>query len=77
MKFLARMRKPLSYFKPDPMDRVVGAAKRCLNTAEGEILLKHLVNQFHLDDMVGAEKGDYITGQQDAIKYILGLTNDQ
>lgn len=78
--FLERFRMPLSAFKRNDMDVVVGAAKRCLNTAEGEILLKHLINEYKLDEPMGClddNESSYVNGTQDVVKYILSLTNDK
>ena len=79
MKFFERMILPLS--KRDPMDEVVGAAKFCLNTVEGEIFLKHLVDEFKLDIPIGCDLTEgqthYVNGTQDVVKYILSLINDK
>lgn len=75
-----RFKKPLHEFKPDDMQKVIGAAKRCLNTADGDILLKHLINEFKLDAPVGCiDKNDiiYVSATHDVVKYILSLPNDQ
>lgn len=77
--FLKRMRMPLSAFKRNNMDVVIGNAKRCLNTPEGEVLLKHLISEYGLDDPIGClEDNDltYKTACQDVVKHIISLTND-
>ena len=56
--------------------KLVGCAKACLMTAEGEFLVKHLIEEFGLDDSRSEENlevANYRNGEQDAIKYILGL----
>jgi hypothetical protein len=78
-KFKDRMKLPLSAFKRDDIDVVVGAAKRCLNTAEGDILLKHLISEYELDAPTGCLEGNdltYKTACQDVVKHIISLTND-
>lgn len=77
LDFLARMRMPLSAFKRDPMEKVIGAAKRCLDTPEGEILLKYLITEYRLDEPLGADADAYVTGTQDVLKHILSLINDK
>ena len=80
MNILKRFGLPLSAFKAEPFDRIVGAAKRCLNTPEGEILLKHLITTYTLDEPSGCGTPDemaYRNGTQDVVKYILSLTNDK
>jgi hypothetical protein len=62
--FFERFNKPLSDFDRDNMDKIIGAAKRCLNTPEGPV--GHLTDRELL----------YQTAQQDMVKYILSLTND-
>lgn len=73
------MKMPLSAFKRNDMDKVIGAAKRCLNTSEGEILLKHLISEYGLDEQTGCvdeQTLTYETACHDVIKYIISLTND-
>ena len=77
MKFFERWQKPLSAFKRDPMDKVIGASKRCLDTSDGHIFLKHLINEFRLDEPLGADSDSYVTGTQDVVKYIISLINDR
>lgn len=57
-------------------EQISGWAKRCLNTPEGDLLLRHLVIVFGLDEQVGyisGEESSYINGKQDGLKYILSL----
>ena len=80
MNTFKRFSLPLSMFRVDPMDKVIGAAKRCFNTPEGEILLKHLITEYTLDEPSGCGTSDemaYRNGTQDVVKYILSLTNDK
>lgn len=77
--FIERMKMPLSAFKRDNFDKVIGASKRCLNTPEGEILLKHLISEYELDEPIGCLEGKdltYKTACQDVVKHIISLTND-
>lgn len=77
---LERFKLALSHFKRDDFDVVIGSAKRCLNTVDGEILLKHLVTEYNLDDPDGCLSADelsYRNATRDVVKYILSLTNDK
>lgn len=77
--FKERMSMPLSAFKRNDIDKVIGAAKRCLNTSEGDILIKHLISEYELDEPTGclSERDlTYKTACQDVIKHIISLTND-
>jgi hypothetical protein len=77
--FYERMKTPLSAFSRDNHDKIIGAAKRCLNTPEGEILLKHLVTAYELDSPIGCldeKELAYKTACQDVVKHIISLTND-
>jgi hypothetical protein len=79
-KFLRRFRAPLKRLESEDMDVVIGAAKRCLNTTDGEILMIHLIDKFGLDDQSGvlpSDDANYQNGTKDVMRYILALTNDK
>ena len=77
---LARFRIPAGRFKQErELDEVVGAAKRCLDNGDGEVLLAHLINEFELDDPTGclpADEANWRNGTQFVVKYILSLVTD-
>ena len=62
------------------MHQLIGAYRRALLTAEGEIILKDLRAFCGLDEQVGAELSHsecaYRNGAQDLFRYIDGLVAD-
>ena len=65
---------------PDEQHKLVGAFRRALLTAEGEIILKHLRWWVEIDVQAGAElthsECAYRNGAQDLFRYIDGLVAD-
>ena len=58
--------------------RIIVAAKRCLDTPEGEILLDHLIDLYGIDEPSGQLDHDeclYKNARRDVIIYILSLIN--
>lgn len=79
-KFKERMGMPYSAFKRENMDNVIGSFKRCLNTADGDVIMKHLINEYYVDEPTGILEPNelaYRTACQDVVKYIISLTNDK
>jgi hypothetical protein len=77
---LERFGIPYAKTKSDDMDVVVGAAKRVILSPEGEILMRHLIDKFELDEMTAClplDESNWKNGSQAVVKYILGLTNDK
>ena len=78
---LARFRAPYSKVSPNNEDllRIQNCARYCFGTPEGEILLKHLINELDLDGQFGCLPHDesvYKYAQQDVIKYLLALISE-
>jgi hypothetical protein len=80
---LGRFKMPFSSLRNERREdeeyakRLVGSAVRVFGSAEGEFLMKHLIEEYGLDAQVGVkslEEGNYIAGQQDVVRYILSLT---
>ena len=78
---LKRLRMPLSWHSDeDSVEKIIGAAKRCLDTPDGEILMRHLIQFAELDEPKGAMSHDealYCNGREDTVKYLIGLINDK
>lgn len=58
--------------------KLVGSAKRCFDSPEGEFILKHLIKEVGLDAQIGVQSPDdanYNNGQQDIVRYMLSLVN--
>lgn len=64
----------------DLMHKLIGAYRRALLTAEGEIILNDLREFCAIDEQAGAELSlqecAYRNGQQDLFRYIDGLVAD-
>jgi hypothetical protein len=79
--FWGRFTTPFSRVNIDDetAKKVVGSAKFCFGSAEGEIFLKHLIKEFDLDGQTGClprDEANYKSGQQDTVKYILSLISE-
>ena len=65
---------------PEQQHKLVGAFRRALLTAEGEIILEHLRWYCEMDEQAGAElthsECAYRNGAQDIYRYIDGLVAD-
>ena len=65
--------------KDEDILKVSGYCRRIFSTSEGEIVMKHLINEFELDGQTGClsqDEANYRAGQQDVIKYILSLISE-
>jgi hypothetical protein len=76
-----RFTTPFSRIKTNEEEllRVQNCARFCFSTAEGEILLKHLIEMHDLDGQTGClaqDEANYRAGQQDVVKYLLSLISE-
>lgn len=63
----------------DYHDKLVGYAKRCFGSPEGEFILKHFIEQTKLDKPIGclpSDESNYLAGQQDILKELLALQSE-
>ena len=80
MNILYRFRNAHLFNKDHEIEKVIAAAKRCLSSGDGEILLTHLINEFKLDEpteCLPVDQANWVNGTQFVVKCILSLVNDK
>jgi hypothetical protein len=85
MKFLStawnRFTAPFSRVnaKDEEIKKVIGSAKFCFGSKDGEIILKYLIKETNLDGQTGclpADEANYMAGRQDIVKELLSLISE-